>query len=107
MRFIMENRKMSSARRTRDHDTIREWIEDRDGRPAIIRPDDEERGGGILKVDFRDKDDDLEEIDWDEFFEIFDDNDLVFLHQDETASGKPSRFNKFVAAEDDEDEDDD
>jgi hypothetical protein len=39
----------------------------------------------------------LEEIDWDEFFRIFDENRLAFLHQDETRdSGGTSRFNKFV-----------
>ena len=32
----------------------------------------------------------------DEFFEIFDKNHLALLEQDETASGKTSRFAKFV-----------
>ncbi len=52
--------------------------------------------GGILRVDFQEPDEGLEEIDWDEFFEIFEENALAFLHQDNTGSGGESRFNKFV-----------
>lgn len=91
---------MSSAETTTDHDTIRKWIEDRDGRPAIVRSTGENgREGGLLRVDFREPDDELEEIGWDEFFRIFDENKLAFLHQDKTDSGGKSRFNKFVERE--------
>jgi hypothetical protein len=93
---------MSSAQKTTDHDEIREWIEARDGRPTIVAATgDNGRKGGLLRVDFGEKDEELEEVDWDEFFQIFDENDLVFLHQDQTADGKTSRFNKFVSADDD------
>ena len=84
---------MSSATKTTDHDEIRRWIEERGGRPAKVDTGGE---GGILRVDFGDKDEKLGEIDWEEFFEIFEDNDLAFLHQDEK-DGNQSRFNKFVA----------
>ena len=40
-----------------------------------------------------------EEIDWEEFFRIFDESKLAFLHQDKSQDGKTSRFNKFVSAE--------
>lgn len=91
---------MSSATKTTDHDAIRNWIEERDGRPSIVgATGDGKRKGGLLRVDFGEKDEELEEIEWDEFFKIFDENDLVFLHQDETADGKTSRFNKFVSAD--------
>jgi len=87
---------MSSARTTTDHDAIRKWIEARDGRPAVVRTGGE---GGILRVDFREKDEELDEVGWDEFFRIFDENDLAFLHQDKTDDGGTSRFHKFVARE--------
>jgi len=87
---------MSSARTTTDHDAIRKWIEARDGRPAVVRTGGE---GGILRVDFRERDEELDEIGWDEFFRIFDENDLAFLHQDKTDDGGTSRFHKFVARE--------
>lgn len=93
---------MSSANKTTDHDEIRKWIEERDGRPSIVGSTAENgRKGGLLRVDFGDQDDELEEIEWEEFFEIFDENDLVFLHQDKTADGETSRFNKFVSADSD------
>ncbi|MBB4641896.1 hypothetical protein HNQ99_002214 [Rhizorhapis suberifaciens] len=41
----------------------------------------------------------MEEIEWEEFFEIFDDSELAFLHQDETSRGKESRFSRFVNRE--------
>ncbi len=84
---------MSSSSTTTDHDEIRKWVEARDGRPAIIRT---EGKGGVLRIDFGEPEENLEEIEWDEFFDVFDDSDLAFLHQDETSGGKQSRFNKFV-----------
>ena len=83
---------MSSASTTTDHDQIREWAESRGGRPAMVRTGKKEEGG-ILRIDFGEPEDTLEEVSWDEFFEVFDDNNLAFLYQ---AEGE-SRFNKFVA----------
>ena len=84
---------MAEATTTTDHDTIRAWIEERNGRPARVKTGGQ---GGILRIDFGDTDENLEEISWDDFFQIFDENKLAFLHQDQTADGKTSRFNKFV-----------
>lgn len=96
---------MSSATKTTDHDEIRKWVEDRGGHPARVDAKGHKDGGGILRVDFKDPDDSedtLEPLDWDEFFETFDANELAFLHQDKTADGKVSRFNKFVSRSDDD-----
>ncbi len=84
---------MSSSETTVDHDTIREWAEARNGRPSVIRTKGK---GGILRLDFGEKEEDFEEIEWDEFFAIFDRNKLAFLYQDKTKDGETSRFNKFV-----------
>ncbi len=84
---------MSEATTTTDRQAIRRWAEARGGRPARVGGSGE---GGILRIDFGESEAELEEIDWDEFFEIFDGNDLAFLHQDRTKDGKESRFNKFV-----------
>jgi len=84
---------MSTAETTTDHDMIRQWVEARGGHPARVKG----RGpGGILRIDFGEPEESLEQISWDDFFKIFDENDLAFLHQDETEDGKTSRFNKFV-----------
>jgi len=94
---------MSSAQKTTDHDEIRKWIEARKGRPSIVgSTGDNGRQGGLLRIDFAEKDEELEEVDWDQFFKIFDESKLAFLHQDKTADGKVSRFNKFVSAEGDD-----
>jgi hypothetical protein len=50
----------------------------------------------IQRIDFQEPDARLEEIDWETFFENFEERKLAFLHQDETAGGKTSQFNKFV-----------
>jgi hypothetical protein len=87
---------MADATKTTDHEDIRNWVEQRNGRPAAVRTSGE---GGILRIDFGEPDEELEPIEWEEFFEIFDDNNLAFLHQDKTENGQLSRFNKFVERE--------
>ncbi len=85
-----------SAHTTTDHDTIRKWVEQRDGRPAMVR-DTEGRGPrqGMLRILFRDEED-LEEVSWDDFFETFEEANLAFLYQERTAEGEESRFFKFI-----------
>jgi len=87
---------MASAKTTTDHDTIRRWAEARGGRPARVKGTGDNNDPGMLRLDFGERDPTLEEITWEEFFEKFDENDLAFLYQDETSSGKESRFSKFV-----------
>jgi hypothetical protein len=90
---------MSEPQRTTDHDTIRKWVEQRGDRPSrVAQTKSKSEGGGILRIDFDEPDESLEEISWDEFFEIFDDRELAFLYQDEV-DGRVSRFNKFVRRE--------
>lgn len=86
---------MSEATTTTDHDTIREWVESREGWPARVR-DTATGEGGVLRIDFEPADSGLEPIGWDEFLAIFEDRNLAFLHQDRTGDGATSRFNKFV-----------
>ena len=85
---------MASAEKITDHKKIREWAEHRGGRPSKVK--DVAGGGGILRFDFQDPDDKLEEISWDEFFKIFEEHKLALLEQEKTASGAESRFAKFV-----------
>lgn len=97
---------MGSATKTTDHDTIRKWVEDRGGWPARVDAPGHNQGSGILRINFDDPggddDENLERIGWDEFFKGFEDNDLAFLHQDETEDGRQSRFNKLVSRTGDE-----
>lgn len=87
---------MAEAKTTTDHKTIRQWAEERGGRPARVKDTGGKGDPGILRLDFGDPDPSLEEISWDEFFEKFEENGLAFLYQEETASGQESRFSKLV-----------
>jgi glutathione synthase/RimK-type ligase-like ATP-grasp enzyme len=91
---------MSSSETTTDHDEIRRWVESRNGRPAVVKGTEGKDGEGILRVEFR-HGDKLEDIEWDEFFQTFDDRKLAFLYQDKTSDGKQSRFFKFVKRNED------
>ncbi len=88
---------MSQATTTTDHDEIRRWAEERGGRPSVVRTG--QGPGGILRFDFGEQEESLEEISWDEFFETFDESNLAFLYQEQTSDGEESRFNKFVSRE--------
>ncbi len=83
---------MAEAKTTTDHHEIRSWVESRGGRPARVTDTGGDGDPGILRIDFRDLDEGLEEISWDDWFEAFEDNRLAFLYEDEGES----RFNKLV-----------
>jgi hypothetical protein len=87
---------MSDGQVTTDHDTIREWIEERGGVPATVKSTRSGEDAGLLRVDFEPRDEALEPIDWNTFFEKFDRENLAFLYQDRLAEGATSRFHKFV-----------
>ncbi len=87
------------SRTTSDHNTIQEWAEARDAKPASVKG----TGGkdiGVLRLMFPGysaaKSQSLREISWDEFFRKFDENKLAFIYQDKTSSGVKSNFNKFI-----------
>ena len=89
---------MSTSNTTTDHKVIRKWVESRHGRPAVVKGTEGKDGEGVLRIEFRENEK-LEDIDWDAFFETFDDRKLAFLYQDKTSDGKESRFFKFVKRE--------
>jgi hypothetical protein len=84
---------------TTDHDEIRRWAEAHGGRPARVADTGGGKDPGILRIDFGDQDEGLEEISWDEWLQAFDDNELALVYQEKTADGKESRFNKLVSRE--------
>ena len=84
---------MSASQMTTDHEQIRKWVKARNGRPARVKGTE---NGGVLRIDFDEPEETLEEISWEEFFRIFDENELAFLYQDKTEGGEMSRFTKFI-----------
>lgn len=88
----------ATSKTTTNHQAIRQWVEARHGQPATVKGTGKRQAAGLLRIDFpgyRGKQS-LKAISWDEFFEKFDDKHLAFLYQDKTATGRPSRFCKFI-----------
>jgi hypothetical protein len=82
---------------TTNHEEIRQWVEDRQGKPARVTGTGD-GDAGLLRIDFPEYGNEgkLEEISWDDFFKKFEEEKLAFLYQEEKKSGEQSRFNKLV-----------
>jgi len=78
-----------ASKTTRDHDEIKRWAHERGATPTIVN-----RTGGMLRFEFRDQPE-LAEVDWDQFFDIFDERKLELVYDDKSGS----RFHKFVYPE--------
>lgn len=90
-----------SSHATVDHDFIRRWAEQRGGHPAAVKQTASDDDVGIIRIDFPGYSGEgtLVPIDWQEFFEKFDEKQLAFVYQEKTADGELSRFNKLVSRE--------
>jgi hypothetical protein len=92
------------ARKSRvltDHEEIQRWAEERDAQPACVRGTGSEEDVGMIRLDFPgySGETSLESIEWDEWFQKFDENNLALLVEDETAGGEQSNFNKIIGRE--------
>jgi hypothetical protein len=89
---------------TVDHAIIKNWIEKHHGQTQII--DDETTANDTvgIRVDFPGASDDVffaddkppREINWEEFFKIFDDQQLAFSYNEDVFRINPSRSYKFL-----------
>jgi hypothetical protein len=81
---------------TRSHDVIQHWADQRGGKPATVEGTEHGDRPGVLRIDFKDRDDDdksrIQDISWDDWFKSFDDRDLVFIFQDRKSDGSQSNF---------------
>ncbi len=91
----------AESKTTTDHNTIKRWVEDRNGKPVSVKGTGKGDDPGLLRIDFPEQGSEgkFEELSWDEFFKKFDEKKLTFLYQDKTADGKESRFSKFISRE--------
>ncbi len=91
---------MSSAIKTTDHDEIQRWVESHGGKPATVSRTRSRGDVGLIRIDFPGYSGkgSLEPIEWDAWFEKFDEQGLAFLYQE----GKDTNFNKLVRRDADE-----
>ena len=82
---------------TDNHASIKNWVEERDGIPAMLEGiADKSKAGQMLRINFHDKKEILNNISWDVFFEIFDENNFQLLYDDRTIDGEKSHHYQFV-----------
>jgi ferritin-like metal-binding protein YciE len=97
------NGSKNTGNTTTDHDEIRQWAEERGGKPACVQGTGAKGDIGMLRLEFpgkpNAKDAKLQPISWDDFFEKFDERGLALVYQAKTARGQKSNFNKLVSRE--------
>ncbi len=95
------SRRRTSANTTTDHGEIRRWAETGGGVPACVKGTGSSEDVGMIRIEFpgapNARDEKLQPIDWDEFFDKFDEHKLALLYQDRTAGGQRSNFYKLVS----------
>src|SRR5690625_1572157 len=98
-RKIKEDPRAAESKTTTEHDQIRKWAEQHGGKPAVVRGTDDSGTSGILRIDFPGGagEDELKHIEWDDWFERFDKENLAYLYQEEKADGSHSTFFKLVS----------
>jgi len=78
----MDNTDASPRDITTDHETIRQWVEDRGGTPAHMTGETDDTARTLYIVEEDEAMEGLEQISWDAFFETFEDEELAFVYQD-------------------------
>lgn len=86
---------------TTDPDTIRRWVEDRGGRPAVVKPRSSAGSDSAPRIEFPQYQHRgariVQWVSWEEFFRRFEQRRLAFVYQEQTAGGATSRFFKLVS----------
>jgi hypothetical protein len=84
-----------------DHEEIQQWAEERGASPACVRGTGGGEDVGMIRLDFPgySGEQSLEHIEWDDWFQKFDESGLALLVQEKTAAGQKSNFNKLVSRE--------
>jgi Rho termination factor, N-terminal domain len=77
---------------TTHHEVIKQWAEERGGRPATVEGTEHDDHLGVLRFDFGDATQNLREVSWDEWFATFDERRLNFIYQENRSDGSQSNF---------------
>lgn len=94
----------NKIRITFDHDEIKEWAEKRGGIPELIDDNTAQNDRIGIRIDIKGKSDDVffskdkfpRRISWEQFFTIFDKNNLTMIYKKETEDGKLDNFYRLV-----------
>tara|TARA_B100000678_G_scaffold262356_1_gene244438 strand:+ start:822 stop:1067 length:246 start_codon:yes stop_codon:yes gene_type:complete len=76
---------------TTDHKTIKQWAKEHDASPATVRNESKESDTSIIRFDINGNNENLHEINWEHFFELFEQNELALVYEPD------SNFNKLVS----------
>ncbi len=82
---------------TTDHEIIKNWVLKWGGTPAIGGNTEDSSGKGVLRINFGPGIDNGQSIGWEEFFDIFEADRLVFRYSDEVTKGEESLSFNFVS----------
>ena len=77
-----------------DHNDIKAFATRTGGKPSVVADTEGNSGPGLLRFDHGRDNEGLEEISWDRFFEIFEEQELALMLD---TSGDNPNFNKFVS----------
>jgi predicted YcjX-like family ATPase len=91
---------IGKSRYTLDPETIRRWVEERGGRPAVVKVRSRsDYDAAAPRIDFPQYRSTgvLQRISWEQFFRKFDEKRLAFVYQERTRSGQLSRYFKFIS----------
>ncbi|MEB3357773.1 MAG: hypothetical protein VKK04_13675 [Synechococcales bacterium] len=89
----------AGTKQTTNHEEIKQWVESRGGFPATVKSTKDDGEPGLLRIDFPgySGEDSLERIEWDAFFDKFEESQLAMIYQEELKSGEESRFCKLIS----------
>jgi hypothetical protein len=94
----------TTSRTTTDHDEIRRWASERGAKPATLACPGTDAGEekidqlGMLHLDVPgfDSQQPRHPMDWEEWFQQFEEHKLALPYQEQTPAGELSNFNKIV-----------
>ncbi|QQG43859.1 MAG: hypothetical protein HYW86_03200 [Candidatus Roizmanbacteria bacterium] len=89
---------MNFKRITRNHKEIKNWVQDRNGIPTVIKDEEIINEEDRLSFDFLNngRNDRLEKITWTDFFRKFDSECLALVYEDKIFKGEESHRFKFI-----------
>jgi hypothetical protein len=85
---------------TRSHEVIMHWAQERDAKPATIPGTEHGGRAGVLRFNFPGYGgQEIKEIAWEEWFQPFDERQLVFVFQEHRKNGSQSNFFRLDSPE--------